>query len=156
MSTRVQSLTSLSSVDLGSCVAVSYGVGHRHSLVLLWLWLWCRLAVVALIGPLAGEHPYAPAGVALKCKKKTKKQTNKTKQNKKCLSAYSRKMQAHTSHVHTRTHTHTEGCAARALPHLGFRDVAACLLRNRLLSQPQLGKTGGGERRPWALTSLTL
>ena len=35
------------------------------------LWLWCRLAAVALIGPLAWEPPYA-AGTALKRQKKKK------------------------------------------------------------------------------------
>jgi len=40
------------------------------------LWLWCRPAAVAPIGPLAWEPPYA-AGVALKSKNKTNKQTNK-------------------------------------------------------------------------------
>ena len=38
------------------------------------LWLWRRPAAVALIRPLAWEHPYA-AGVALKSKKKEKKTT---------------------------------------------------------------------------------
>ena len=32
------------------------------------LWLWCRLAVVALIGPLARKLSYA-VGIALKIKK---------------------------------------------------------------------------------------
>ena len=41
---------------VGSCVAVA----------------WCRLAAVALIRPLALEHPYA-MGVALKGKKKEKR-----------------------------------------------------------------------------------
>ena len=36
------------------------------------LWLWCRLAAVALIGPLAWEFPYA-TGAAIKSKKKKKK-----------------------------------------------------------------------------------
>ena len=36
------------------------------------LWLWCRLAAVALIGPLAWELPYA-MGAALKKPKKKKK-----------------------------------------------------------------------------------
>ena len=43
----VRSLASLSGLRLG--VAVSYGVGHRHSLDLALLWLWCRLAAVAPI-----------------------------------------------------------------------------------------------------------
>ena len=33
----------------GSRVAVSCGVGCRHSLHLVFLWLWCRLAAAALI-----------------------------------------------------------------------------------------------------------
>ena len=40
------------------------------------LWLWCRLAAVALVGPLAWQPPHA-AGIAQK-KQKTKQ--NKTKQ----------------------------------------------------------------------------
>ena len=43
------------SVGQGSSVAVSCGVGHRHGLDLMWLWLCCRLAAVALTGPLAGN-----------------------------------------------------------------------------------------------------
>ena len=62
---------------LGSGVAVSCGVGHRHILDLELLWLWCRMAAPAPIQPLAWEPPYA-AGVALKTKKQ-----NKTKQNRK-------------------------------------------------------------------------
>ena len=45
-----------------SGAAVSCGVGCRHSLDPAWLWLWCRLTVVALIGPLAWEPPYAIGG----------------------------------------------------------------------------------------------
>ena len=41
------------------------GVGCRRGLHLAWPWLWCRLAAVALIGPLAWEPPYT-AGAALK------------------------------------------------------------------------------------------
>ena len=41
------------------------------------LWLWCRLAVVALIPPLAWELQYA-AGVAQKKKKKKKKKSSST------------------------------------------------------------------------------
>ena len=49
-------------------------------------WLWCRLAVLAPIGPLAQEHPYATCA-ALKSQKKKKqlhffKDTNKFK---KCI-----------------------------------------------------------------------
>ena len=67
MRMRVQSLTSLSELRIWHC----------HKL----LWLWYRLAVAALIGPLAWEPPYA-AGTALKS--------------------------AHTdTHTHTDTQTHT-------------------------------------------------
>jgi len=52
-------------------IAVSCGIGHRCSSDLALLWLWCRLAVAALIQPLAWELPYT-AGVALKRKEKKK------------------------------------------------------------------------------------
>ena len=48
---------------------VSCGIGHRQDLDLALLWLWCRLAAIALIGPLAWEPPQ-PTGSALKSKKK--------------------------------------------------------------------------------------
>ena len=48
---------------------MSCGIDHRHVSDPALLWLWCRLAAVALIGPLAWEHPYA-ASEALKGKKK--------------------------------------------------------------------------------------
>ena len=40
-------------VGRGCGIAMSCGVGRRHSSdpELLWLWLWCRLAAVALIRP---------------------------------------------------------------------------------------------------------
>ena len=38
---------------------MSCGAVCRCSSDLALLWLWCRLAVVALIGPLAWEPPYA-------------------------------------------------------------------------------------------------
>ena len=50
---------------------MSCGVGRRHASDLELLWLWCRWALVALIRPLAWEHPYA-AGAALKSKKEKK------------------------------------------------------------------------------------
>ena len=56
----------------GSGIAVSCGVGHRHSSDPTWLWLWHGLVATAPIGPLAWEPPYV-AGVALKSKKKKKK-----------------------------------------------------------------------------------
>ena len=52
---------------------MSCGVGHRRGSDPSLLWLWCMPAAVALIGPLAWEHPYA-AGAALKSQKK---KTNK-------------------------------------------------------------------------------
>ena len=61
-------------------MAVSYGVGHRHSLDPVLLWLWCKLAATALIRPLAWESPCA-VGAALE---KTKRQKNQ-KQTKKNL-----------------------------------------------------------------------
>ena len=48
---------------------MSCGVGHRNGLDSSLLWLWCRLAVVALIRPLAWELLYA-MGLALKNKQK--------------------------------------------------------------------------------------
>ena len=44
---------------------MSSGIGHRGSSDPTLLWLWYRLEAVALIGPLAGEFPYAMV-VALK------------------------------------------------------------------------------------------
>ena len=60
------------SVDKGSGVAVSCGVGHRHGSDPVLLWLWCRQAAVAPIRPLTWELPYA-SGAALKDKKKKKR-----------------------------------------------------------------------------------
>ena len=56
----------------GSGIAMSCGVGLRHSSDLALLWLWCRSAAVAPIRPLAWQPPYA-TGAALKRKKKKKK-----------------------------------------------------------------------------------
>ena len=50
-------------------MAMSCGVGHRHSLDPVLPCLWCRLAATAQIGPLTWEPPYA-VGAALKRKKK--------------------------------------------------------------------------------------
>ena len=63
----------------GKDLALSCGVGHRHSLDLVLLWLWRRLAAkaMALIRPLAWEPPHA-AGAAQEI---AKRQKNKTKQN---------------------------------------------------------------------------
>ena len=59
----------------GSCIAVSCGLGHRHSSDPALLWLWCRLAAATLIQPLALELQY-DTGVTLKSKKKKKKKTH--------------------------------------------------------------------------------
>ena len=56
-------------------MAMSCGVGCRHSSDLALLWLWHRPAAVALIRPLAWEPPY-PMGAALK-RQKDQKQKNK-------------------------------------------------------------------------------
>ena len=53
-------------------------MGHRRGLDPMLLWLRCRLAAVALIGPLAWEPPYA-VGVALK---RQKRQTERKKERK--------------------------------------------------------------------------
>ena len=55
----------------GSGGAVSCGVGRRHGSDPVLLWLWCRLAALALTGPLAWEPPYV-VGAALKSEKKKK------------------------------------------------------------------------------------
>ena len=68
----VQTLASLSGLN-PSAIALSCGVGHRHSSHPALLRLWCRLAAVAPIQPLAWEPPYA-AGAALKSKNKQKAQ----------------------------------------------------------------------------------
>ena len=59
------------SVGQGSGVAMSCGVGPRHSSDPVLLWLWCRRAAVAPIRPLASELPCAE-DAALKSKKHTK------------------------------------------------------------------------------------
>ena len=57
------------SVGGGSGVAMSCGMGRRHSLDSAMLWLWRRLAAVAPILLLTWEPPYA-MDAALKRKKK--------------------------------------------------------------------------------------
>ena len=52
------------------------GVVHRCGSDPELPWLWCRLAAVALIGPLAWEPPYA-VGVTLKSQKKKKEKKGK-------------------------------------------------------------------------------
>ena len=53
---------------LGSSVTVNCSIVYRHGLDSALLWLWLRPAAVALIQPLAWEHPYA-SGAALKRQK---------------------------------------------------------------------------------------
>ena len=71
MRLRVRSLAS------GSGVAVSCGIGCRHSSDLALLWLWHRQSAIAPNGPLAWEPPYA-VGAALEKTKKTKPKKRKT------------------------------------------------------------------------------
>ena len=61
------------SVGQGSSTAVSCGVGCRCGSDTELLWLWCRLVVIAPIGPLAWEPPYAAGAALEKTKKKKKK-----------------------------------------------------------------------------------
>ena len=65
------------SVGRGTSIAVSCGVCRRYSSDPTLLWLWCRPEAVALIRPLAWEHPYA-TGTALQSKKKKKKKKKKS------------------------------------------------------------------------------
>ena len=53
-----------------SGVAVSSGVGLRHSLDPVLLWLWHRLAAMALIQPLAWEGAFLCCGCGPKKRKK--------------------------------------------------------------------------------------
>ena len=69
MKTWVQSLASIS--GLGSGIAVSCGVDHRHSSDPALLWLWCTLAATAPIQPLAWEPPHA-TGAAQEMAKRQK------------------------------------------------------------------------------------
>ena len=73
MRTWVQSLGSLSGLVIW--LAVSCGVGHKHSLDPMLLCLQCRPEATALMQPLAREPPCA-VGVALK-RQKTKKKKKK-------------------------------------------------------------------------------
>ena len=52
---------------------MSCGVHHRRGLDPTLLWLWCRLVPIALIRPLAWEHPYAMSVDPKKKKKKRQK-----------------------------------------------------------------------------------
>ena len=58
---------------------MSCGVGHKCGSDLVLLWLWCRLAAVALIGPLAWEHPYSMGAALGKGKKKKDRKKEKRK-----------------------------------------------------------------------------
>ena len=52
---------------------MSCGVGHRSDSGLALLWLWCKLAAIALMGPLAWEAPYARSAALKRQKRKRKK-----------------------------------------------------------------------------------
>ena len=80
MKTWVQSLASIS--GLGSGIAVSCGVDHRHSSDPALLWLWCTLAATAPIQPLAWEPPCA-ARADLKRQQKKKKKKERKKETMK-------------------------------------------------------------------------
>ena len=69
----------------GSSVAVSCGVGCRHSSDLALLWLW--LAAATLIRPLAWVLPYV-TGTALKSDPPQKKKKRKKKENEKTYFSY--------------------------------------------------------------------
>ena len=62
---------------------MSCGVGRRRGSDPVLLWLWCRLADVALIGPLAWEPPYAMGGALKKQTKKSKNTPQKAVTKKK-------------------------------------------------------------------------
>ena len=55
---------------------MSCGVGHRCGSDLVLLWLWYRPAAVALIRPLAWEHPHATS-MGLKRQKRKRKKKEK-------------------------------------------------------------------------------
>ena len=61
-------------------MAVSYGVGRRHSSDLALLWLWCRPAAAAMIRPLAQELPYS-VSAALKKKRENEKSGHRLGEN---------------------------------------------------------------------------
>ena len=63
---------------LSTSVAVSCGVGHRHSSDLAFLWLWCRPTATVPIRPLAWELRYA-VSEALKRQKKKRERERKRK-----------------------------------------------------------------------------
>ena len=54
----------------GAGIAVSCGVGRRHSSDPALLWLWRRLAATAPIRPLAWEPPYVAGAALEKAKRK--------------------------------------------------------------------------------------
>ena len=56
----------------GSCITVSYGVGHRCGLDPTFLWLWHKPVAAAPTGLPAWQLPYA-VGAAIKRKKKKTK-----------------------------------------------------------------------------------
>lgn len=68
------------SVGHGHGIAMNCGVGCIWGLDPTLLWLWHRLAPVAVIRPLAWEHPCA-VGMALKGKTKMKRQPTEWEKN---------------------------------------------------------------------------
>jgi len=74
MRLQVPSLASLSGLRIG--IAVSCGVGCRHSSDPTLLWLWCRPAAINPIRPLAWEPPYTAGAALEKAKRQKKKEKN--------------------------------------------------------------------------------
>ena len=66
---RLQVRSLAFSVDYGSIVAVSCGIGRRRSLDPELLWLWCRPVATAPVRPLAWEPPNAAGSSPRKDKK---------------------------------------------------------------------------------------
>ena len=64
---------------------MSCGVGRRCSSNPALLWLWSRPAATALIGPLAGEPPYASSAALKRKTKRPKKKKKKKEVNLKTL-----------------------------------------------------------------------
>ena len=60
---------------VGLIPGLAQWVGRRHGLDLAWLWLRRRPAAIALIRPIAWEHPYA-VSAALKSYKKRERDTH--------------------------------------------------------------------------------
>ena len=73
------SLALLSGLRVWHCCKLRCRLQTWSDLALLWLW--CRLAAVALIGPLPWELPYV-SGTALKKPKKKRKKEKKKRKNR--------------------------------------------------------------------------